>query len=337
MAHRTLPLLLTGGCSTCCGQHWCLASTAPGHECWGGLCVQIWLGRAAAGLGEEHISYPERGQWWSSIGATALPPHSDLELLMAQKMPASHCLKTNSLSFYFVLAKAPWLGIQTPGGCSIFPYSPCGQLKPHQLQRLGLEYLLQTAGWEVTHCRWLAWLIQQLFENIFEQLEKLVICSLTMGPQGAIQRVTYYNESPRAVTGTFCSMLCCWQELKNGKSEQAKHVSATWGNVRPWSSSFPAGTVMLKAGTEPQQQAHGGDTLPCQHSCLMGNTKEMPQKESFCFKISCWRKKKNKKDIISSLLQDKQRELSHQRWELKTLKQRKAKVRRSLERFPLTE
>lgn len=77
-----------------------------------------------------------------------------------------------------------------------------------------------------------------------------MICSLTVGPQGAIQLVTYYDELSRAIAGTFCSVLCCWQELKNGKSEQAKHVSAGWGNIRPPSPSLAAGKVMLRAGTE---------------------------------------------------------------------------------------
>lgn len=77
-----------------------------------------------------------------------------------------------------------------------------------------------------------------------------MICSLTVGPWGAIQPLTYYNESSRAGVGTFCSVLHCWQELKNRKSEQAKPVSAAWGNVQPQSPSLALGKVMLESGME---------------------------------------------------------------------------------------
>lgn len=98
-----------------------------------------------------------------------------------------------------------------------------------------------------------------LFSNYLRRYlnnwEKLVICSLTVGPQGAIQPVTYYDELSRATAGTFCSMFRCWWELKNGKSEQAKHVSAAWGSIRPQSPSLAASKVMPKAGMElPQLQ-----------------------------------------------------------------------------------
>lgn len=145
-------------------------------------------------------------------GLSALPSPFSLDMLVAQKILTSHSWRpiqkalTLSLEKQSLLARCP------------------NPWEPSQFQRLGLEYVLQTAGWEVTNCRLLAWLIQQLLEKIFEQLEKLVICSLTVGPWGAIQPVTYYNELSRAGVGTFCSMLHCWQELKNGKSEHAKPI-----------------------------------------------------------------------------------------------------------------
>lgn len=235
-------------------QHRCLvkrglASWRVGDGWCGSVGVQIRLGKAGT-LGsdreKECVLHPEKGWWESSVGVSALWSglwHRKWYLFTAEGQFRK-----------LLLCPLQKQCLLIPRN---LPYSLRSQPKPSQLKRPGLEYPLQTAGWEVTNCQLLAWLIQQLFEKICEQLEKLVICSLTVGPQGAIQPVTYYGELSRAIAGTFCSMLRCWQELKNGKSEQAKHVSAAWGNVRPRSLSLAAGKVMRKAGMGPPQPQRG--------------------------------------------------------------------------------
>lgn len=217
-ASYSVHLGVTGSVSSCLwegfppphlhGQHWLSTNWSPESLRTGSVGVQIQLGKAGmlgqTGRWSTHCIMERDGE-----GLSVLPSPFSLDMLVAQKMLTFHSwrqiqkalchLKKQSL-----LARCP------------YPW------EPSQLQRPGPEYVLQTAGWEVTNCRLLAWLIQQLLEKIFEQLEKLVISLLTVGPWGAIQPVTYYNELSRAGVGTFCSMLHCWQEIKNGKSEQAK-------------------------------------------------------------------------------------------------------------------